>query len=232
LHARAEKQRAWAEIQKRLDAIRAAGEPVTADDLAKLHPDPPPERDAALLLAPAVAAVRNSATDPPFFDSTVEQPPKAQPLAEDLRTNIEAILRDNQTALNSIPWDRITNAWFGSGFARGFDNGIDPYRGIDPSLWRRFNWLSTTLWLKAIDEGESGDGAQAVESLRQALALVHTIRSDTILNHLARRSGEKRFCDSLERIINRTQMPANDLAAFTGVRAAFRAPGTGPDRRA
>ena len=44
-HSRAEKQRAWAEIQKRLDAIRAAGEPVTADDLAKLYPDPPPEQN-------------------------------------------------------------------------------------------------------------------------------------------------------------------------------------------
>ena len=58
LHSRAEKRRARAEIQKRLDAIRAAGEPVTADDLAKLYPDPPPERDAAPLLAPAILALR------------------------------------------------------------------------------------------------------------------------------------------------------------------------------
>jgi hypothetical protein len=56
LHSRAEKRRGWAEIEKRLDAIRAAGEPVTAEDLAKLYPDPLPEQDAKLLLAPAIAA--------------------------------------------------------------------------------------------------------------------------------------------------------------------------------
>jgi hypothetical protein len=44
LHSHAEKQRAWAEIEKRLDAIRAASEPVTVGDLAKLYPDPPPDR--------------------------------------------------------------------------------------------------------------------------------------------------------------------------------------------
>jgi hypothetical protein len=45
------------EIQKRLEAIRAAGQPLTAQDLAKLYPDPPPEHDAALLLKPALGSV-------------------------------------------------------------------------------------------------------------------------------------------------------------------------------
>jgi hypothetical protein len=45
------------EIQKRLDAIRNAGQPLTVQDLAKLFPDPPPEHDAMLLLKPALAAL-------------------------------------------------------------------------------------------------------------------------------------------------------------------------------
>jgi hypothetical protein len=208
LHSRAERRRARAEIQKRLDVIRAAGEPVTKEDMAKLYPDPPPERDAALLLAPAVAAVRepDSMMDLPYFDSTVELPPKSQPLTDEMRTNMEALVKVNQAALNAIPWDKITNAWIGSGFARGFDNGLDS------RFYRHFHWLWKTLCLKAILEGESGNGTQAVESLRQELALFHIFRSETILDHLISRTGENRFCDALERILNRTQIPDAGLA--------------------
>ena len=172
-------------------------------------PDPPPERDAALLLAPAFAAAHYPASTValPFFDSTFELPPKAQPLPDDLRTNMEAFVNDNQAGLNAIPWDRLTNAWFGSGFAGGFD------KGLDDRLYRHFGWLWKTLCLKAILEGESGQGTKAIESLRQALALVHIFSSDTILHHSTRRLGEQRVCDVLERILNRTQISAEDLAA-------------------
>src|SRR3954454_24099728 len=51
----AEAQRDRTEVQRRLDALRAAGLPMTAQDLATLYPDPPPEQDASLLLKPALA---------------------------------------------------------------------------------------------------------------------------------------------------------------------------------
>jgi hypothetical protein len=34
-----------AEVQKRLAAMRAAGLPMTSQDVAKLYPDPPPDKD-------------------------------------------------------------------------------------------------------------------------------------------------------------------------------------------
>src|SRR5512135_541954 len=57
LKVRADDSHARAEIQKRLDAIRAAGEPLTAQDLAELYPDPPPERDARRMLSPGLSAL-------------------------------------------------------------------------------------------------------------------------------------------------------------------------------
>ena len=205
LHSRAETRRVWAEIQKRLDAIRATGEPVTADDLAKLYPDPPPERDAALLLAPAVAALQHPeiSIGPTYW----ELPPRSEPLTLQVQSNIEATLNDNQTALNAIPWDKITNAWVGSGFALGFSNlySIAEYHDVD---------LARILCFRAIIEVEDGNGTKADEDLRRALALVRTIRPERLMYLKERRGGEALVCAALERVVNRVELSTNDLAAW------------------
>jgi hypothetical protein len=205
LHSRAEKRRAWGEIQQSLDAIRSAGEPVTADDLAKLHPDPPPERDASLLLAPAVAALRKS--DFSIGATYWELPPRSQRLTSQMRTNIEEILNDNQTALNAIPWDKITNAWFGSGFALGFSNmEANPvYPDVE---------LARILCLKAIFEVEDGNGTNAIDNLRRAIALFRTIQPDRLRHLYYRRGGEAFLCAALERVVNRVEISTDDLAAL------------------
>ena len=208
LHARKQKQRAWLEIQQRLDALHAAGEPLTTDDLAKLYPDPPPEKDAKLLLAPAVAALREpeDSSNVPLLGGG-ELPPETQRITLEMRTNIEAILTDNQTALNALPWDQIKNAWVGSGFALGV---IDmPHDNPHPALV-----LARMLYLKAVLEAESGNGTKAGESLIHSLALVHTFRSEVLLHHAVRRSGEALFCEILERVINQAEVSAADLATL------------------
>jgi hypothetical protein len=200
-HSRSEQRRAWAEIQKRLDALRAAGEPVTAEDLAKLYPDPPPERDAALLLAPATAAFRKTGFTMklPFFDS-LELPPRTQALPEQLRTNIEAILNDNQTALDAIPWAKITNLWIRPSLSLGFSNMLVE--------------LPTMLCLKAIFEADAGQGPKASESLRRALALFRTFQPANPLHLRVRRQGEALVCAALEWVVNRTEIRPEDLTDF------------------
>jgi hypothetical protein len=207
-HSRAEKRRALAEIQKHLDAIRAAGEPVTADDLAKLFPDPPPERDAELLLGAAAPTFGqlNSSIKLPFFDEG-QLPGRTRAFTDQMRTNIQALLKDNQTALNAIPWDKITNAWFGSSFKLGFTNMDDP-------RMYRVDMLVRLLCLKAVFDSESGEGTESCESLRRALTVSHTLRSDTMLHLLTRRAGENRVYEALERVLNRSQISADELAAL------------------
>jgi hypothetical protein len=207
LHFRAEKRRTWAEIQRRLDALRAAGEPVTSDDLAKLHPDPPPERDAARLLAPAIAALRlpGPSIHVPRL-SGPEVPSRGQAITEEMRTNIEAVLDDNQTALNAIPWDSITNAWIGMRFSLGFSNLEANPVPVDTELPRM-------LCLKAIFEAETGHGTTATEDLRHALALFRTIQTAWPSKLLYRRRGEAYVCAALEWVINRTEIRPDDLKA-------------------
>jgi len=178
---------------------------VTAEDLAKLYPDPPAERDAALLLAPAVAALQHPeiSIGPTYW----ELPPRSQPLTLEVQSNIEAILNDNQTALNAIPWDKITNAWVGSGFALGFSNleANPAYPNVD---------LARILCVKAIFEAEDGNGTNAIGSLRLALALFRTIRPERLAHLDYRRKGEVFVCATLEGVVNRVELSSDDLAAW------------------
>ncbi len=68
----AEDKKVGAAIEKELSDIRAKGQPLTAEDLARLHPDPPVDRDAAILLKPALAllSIPKGMTNVPFFDET------------------------------------------------------------------------------------------------------------------------------------------------------------------
>jgi hypothetical protein len=211
LHSRAEKRRAWAEIQKRLEAIRAAGEPVTADDLAKMFPHPSPELDANLLLAQAIAALRepDSSEDVPFLGGG-EMPSGNHALTLQMRTNIEAILHDNMLALDAIPWNKMRSARFRWNFALGFTNAPNEHE-------HQVLVLGRMLCLKAVIEAESGNGNKASESLRHSLVLFHSFESDVLVHHLGRRTGETCTCDALERVINRAGISAEDLAALEQV---------------
>jgi hypothetical protein len=124
-----------------------------------------------------------------------------------MRTNIDTILNNNQNALNAIPWDKLTNAWIGEGFALGLTNMPD-YRAR-PAIF-----LGKMLYLQAIVESDSGDGSKAVANLRRGLALFHTFRSAVLVHHLIRRTGESLCCQVLERVMSRVEISADDLTAL------------------
>lgn len=197
---------ARAEIQKRLDAIRAAGQPVTAQDMAKLYPDPPPERDAAHLLAPAMntVSIPDSASDLPLIGNG-SLPRRGQPFDAQTESNIQAVLQDNQAAFEAVPWERITNAWVGLGFANGFTN-MAYFRVSELSK------LARLLCLDAINDAQFNRAQDASQKLLHSLELVHIMRSDIWLHHLVRRVYENRVCVALERTLNLTELPASELS--------------------
>jgi hypothetical protein len=191
------------EIQKRLDAIRAAGQPLTAEDLAKIYPDPPPEHDAAILLNPAFSTLvfPDDSTNLPII--SVDLPAHFTPLGEATVAEMRWLLATNQSAFVSVPWDKVTNAWFGSGFSAGF-----PSIKIAPAKLTR---LARMECLEAIDRAEAGDAASATTALLHGLALRKTLPADTLVKHLIGRTIEETICATLERTINRTKLSTDDL---------------------
>lgn len=194
-----------AEIDRRLEAIRAAGEPVTADDLAKRHPSPPPEKDAGLLLAAALDrfVFPNDGGGFPLLGNA-ELPLATAPLDQELLANLTIFLRTNAEAIRLAGAAKLDGAWIGAGFENDFS-------GIGRSRLSGLQHLGQGLMLSALAEAERGDGSLAIERWKRGLAVGRVTRSDTMLHHLVRRSVESGATDVLERIVNRVSLSAIDL---------------------
>lgn len=208
LKGRADSRRTRAEIEKRVAALRAAGQPVTAQDMARLYPDPPPEKDAARLLAPAMHAL--SIPDPiddfPILGKA-PLPLRGEKFSAEMETNIQALLEDNQKALSAVPWDSITNAWIGSGFTNGFTN-LTNFR-LTP-----VHQLAQLLCLGAINDAQFGRGKNAGQRLGRSLDLIRIMRSDVFIHHLCLRAYEREICFTLERVVNHMALSQEQLSSL------------------
>lgn len=207
LESYAESRRDQAEIQKRLDAIRAAGEPLTAQDMAKLYPDPPPEHDAVLLLKPALSEVNapEDSTNLPFFSTNL--PTGASSLGKPMMDEIQLWIGKNREALRSAPLEKIEGAWIGSGFSGGFTNITDiPASDI--------NSLARLFCLNVILQAESGHSNEALHSLQQAFAIASAWQTDSPIDSILRTYEEKTACESLEYMINHLRFSEADLTVI------------------
>jgi len=192
------------EIQKRLEAIRLAGQPLSMQDLASLYPDPPPSRDAVILLKPALALVvaPEGATNLPFFGG--DFPSENVAFQKSTLDEIRVLVNKNQAAIDAVPWGKLQGTWIGSGFQNGFTNIAEvPISKIDSFI--------KILCLKAALDAESQQSREAARSLERALEIQQTLRNDTILHGFARQAIEKWVCSSLNRVLDATMLANSDL---------------------
>ncbi len=202
--AKAKEDAAQKEVQKRLAALRQAGQPISFQDLAARYPDPPPEHDAELLLKPAAMALvqPKDSDNLPYFGGG--WPSIDAPFNQQLLTALRAILETNKTALELVPDDELKPAWIGCGFANGFTN--QPKTSLSS-----ISCLSRLLCLDAVFKGVTGDSSGAAKSLEKSLLIGRIYKNDIILHGLLRAIMCKRACESLNQILNRAEMPDSDL---------------------
>ena len=205
---RAENRRDHAEVQKRLDAIRAAGLPMSAQDLAKLYPDPPPELDARLLLKPALAMLSDpqDPTNLLFFDLAL---PRFAPLDESAVAEGQLWLERNQAAFGLIPWSKLEGAWFGVGFTNDLLN-------LTQAPLHKMNCIAKLLCLRAVLEAERQNPREAMRSLQQAAMVANTLKNDLPIHFLVKDNVQTCVSRALERIISRVNLSDADLASFSG----------------
>jgi hypothetical protein len=197
------------EIQKRLDAIRAAGQPLTAQDLAKLYPDPPPEHDAVLLLKPALAelVIPENSTNLPFFSDEF-WPKGTTPLEKQMLDEMQVWMDKNQKAFDSVSVEQLKGAWIGCSFTNGFTNLV--YAPITKIIS-----LVKLLCLNAVLQAELQHPKEAVQSLQKALAIGNTWRNDIPLHGLVKLATQGWVCWTLNRILNRTAIADSDLMSIS-----------------
>jgi hypothetical protein len=204
LRVNAQDKAARAENEKRLQAIRLAGQPLNMQDLAGLYPDPPSTQNAALLLKPALDLVVRPglATNIPLFGA--DFPTGNVPFQKSEADAIRALVDKNQAAIDSVPWGKLQGTWFGSGFQNGFTNLAKvPVSKIDD--------LIKILCLNAALKAEDQNSKAAAQSLQRALEIEQTLRNDTILQQI-----EEWVCNSISRVLNRTILVDSDLEILSG----------------
>lgn len=204
----AEAKRDRTEVQRRLDLIRAAGLPMTAQDLAKLYPDPPPEQDASLLLKPALAilSVPDDAADLVRFDLVL---PRSKPPDPSVMAEEQQWFRQNQAAFALIPWGQLEHAWIGSGFTNGLMN-------ITQAPLNKMSCVVKLLCVNAILEAEQQHPQDAIKSLQQAAKIANTLKNDLPIHAMARQTADSFISVALERVINRVSLADSDLASIPG----------------
>ena len=203
-------RRTRVEIQKRLDAIRAAGQPLTAQDLAKLYPDPPPEKDACLLLKPAlelltipdVLAEPDESTNLLFFDVSL---PRSGPLDPPVLAEGRKWLDRNEAAFALIPWSKLEGAWVGSGFTNGFNF-------LTQAPLSKMRNLVRLLCINAVLQAEQQHPHEAALSLQHAGIIGNTLKNDMPL--VVRAITQSVISRSLQRVLNRVNLPDADLVSF------------------
>ena len=204
---RADDQRTFTEIVARLNAIRAAGQPVSVSDLAQLFPDPPQQRDASLLWKPGLdlLSIPEVISDVPLFGDT--SLPRGSKLPSPLESGARNLIDQNQRALNSIPWGRLDGAWIGSGFTNGVTR-------LKTAPLEAMGSLVKILCSKAVLDAEAQRPTEATESLQQAYLIIRTLRADTILHCLVQHRWQELVCQTVERVINRTRVAEPELISL------------------
>ena len=180
------------EIQKRLDVIRNAGEPLTAEDLAKLYPDPPPEHDAVLLLKPALDSmvIPEDSTNLPFFDG--DWPEGTAPLEKPMLDEIQTWMNKNQKAFDSVLAEELRGAWIGCSYTNGFTNLIS-------APVSKMNSLVKLLCLNAALQAEVQHPKEAAQFLQKALAIGNVWRNDLAIHGLFKFAMQGKVCRTFER---------------------------------
>lgn len=203
---RAGHQRNLAEIQRRLDAIHTAGDPLTAEDMAKLYPDPPPEHDAIILLTPALdkLSIPDEPTNLLFFDVVL---PRSAPLDPSLAAEGQKWLDQNQAAFALIPWGWLEHAWVGSGFTNGF-------LSLTEAPFSKMRHLVRLLCLSAVLQAEQQHPHEAMEFLRRAAIVGNTFKNDVKIHFLFKAGMQSLIAKALERVINRSNPGDADLSSF------------------
>lgn len=207
---RAESEKSGIEIDARLERIRAAGHPVTSDDLAKLYPDPPPERDSSALLSLVLdqLEIHESPSSLLLIDGTA-LPRRGEAMSPSLKTDLMALMEKNAEAIANFPDVSLGGAWFGCGFSAGFAN-------LPVSRLSKVGELVRFLCLQAILEAGQDRSADAALALACSFVVIEGIRSDKFLHHLARRAWGSLTCTVTELVLNQTSLSDADLQVLEG----------------
>ncbi|MHC4482198.1 MAG: hypothetical protein ACYSW4_01480 [Planctomycetota bacterium] len=195
-------------LQKKLDAIRAAGYPVTGAELDDWYAIPADAENAAHCLIDAFSHYQEWFGEKrellPII-GPAQLPPRTEPLAEETKTIIAECLADNQQALALLhEGAAIKHCRYPVDFSRGLA-ALVPYLS-------EIRTGARLLQLEAILHGENAQPELAVRSTTSIFGLARSLSNEPLLiSQLVRIACQALGVSCLERVLNRTELTDGQL---------------------
>ncbi|MBI2435072.1 MAG: hypothetical protein HYV26_19625 [Candidatus Hydrogenedentes bacterium] len=220
-----------AQVREQLDALRAASLPTNVEELQAWRPMPPDAENAAFLIVQALQQIQPLSPDeasglpyysgvgvsrrrpgpfppdpaggPSELSATVYAP--VDPYPPEIRARLLAVLKKNLGSLQLLHQAAVLPE---SKFR------LDLSDLFQPSLTQLERWDAGERLLSAQASltAETGNRAQTSKSLLSLLAYAESLRNEPAsFAQVQRLETLNQFCTVLERVLNRTDLRANDL---------------------
>ena len=198
------------QLQRRMDAIRAAGYPITCAELDKWYSIPNDVENAAEVILDAT--LYYAAPNKPELMPVVGQgelPGRTEPLSEETRQLIGQYLAENNRALELLgKAASIEHSRYPIDLSAGFAV-LMPYLG-------EIRDVARLLLLDAIWHAENNEGDEAVEAVVSIFGVARTLAKEPlIVSQLVRFGCGSLGVSAIERVVNRMGLSDEQLARLS-----------------
>jgi hypothetical protein len=198
-----------AQVRSRIDAVRAAGYPITPRELDGWYQIPPFTANAADYIAmafPCMKLPEHEAREPIPLLGTASLPPRSQPLDANTVSLLSGLLVDNAKALELLHQSAV------------FEQSrypIDCGEGLAVLLPHLGNMstASRLLALEAILHAQNNEREASIRSIASAYGVARSLRGEPItISQMVRHSCAAIATQALEQVLNRTRFTDEQLA--------------------
>jgi hypothetical protein len=194
-------------LRDRIDAILAAGYPMTCAELDKWYTIPENVENAANTIIDAFWSYKEMGEIKSLpFIGQAKLPARTEPLPEEMKTSIARYIADNNEALTLLhKASTIEHCRYPIDLSIGFDNQLNHL-----SKLRKCTML---LNIEAIWHSENGQSQSAANSVMSGFSLARSLAHEPlIVSQLVRMACHGHTTSGLERCINRTTFTDEQLA--------------------
>ena len=196
------------QLQGRIDAIRAAGYPVTCTELDKWYSIPENVENAAYTITDAFSHFKQWDKDrskPLPVIGKAKLPPRTEPLPEEMKILIAQYVADNNEALKLLhAAASIEHSRYPIDLSAGFETNVPNLSELRGAVF--------LLKLEAILHTENGEGNLAVRSAKSCFGIARSLTKEPIMvSQLVRSACQSLAVTTIEYCINRIEFADEQL---------------------
>jgi hypothetical protein len=200
-------------LQARIDAIRAAGYPVTCAELDKWYKIPPNVENAAYTIRDAFSYYKKwdkEKSKPLPVVGKAKLPPRTELLPEEMKVLITQYIADNNEALELLhAGAAIENCRYPADWSAGFETLLPDLSEIRAGIF--------LLKLEAILHAENVDDESAIRSIKSGFGIARSLaREPIIVSQLVRAACQNVAATTIEYCINRIEFTDEQLLELIG----------------